>query len=349
MSVIYIGPYRQNDYIGIESSLYLRSIHQSLINKNISFYSRPYYTRQESVGDPMNNYYSGTENLPDSFIPPSTVIQHAHIEHMCIGLPGTNIAIPILSNRIAKTSRFSIVQHLNNFDHIIVGDDEEKSILIKSDIKKPVHIADSCLLDHVTDTDIINSCYDYGSLNNQQYKFMFIGEYQTNIDIINNILFAFISSFRANNNCSLNLILKGTVKNKQDLNEFSNRILRQLKVAHRLNLNVYFNELSIKDIFAALNSADCLISLNNDYNQKLYSNYIISQNKLCISYKNTNYHISPTSILSYEYNIGDYIRSVDINSLISGMSRALSDKTSKIEKHKKHNKNIGKIVCDIMS
>jgi hypothetical protein len=268
---------------------------------------------------------------------------------MCLGLPGTNIAIPILSNRIAKTSDCSIVKHLNNFHHIIVGDDEEKNILIKSDVKKPIHIADSCLLDHITDLNIINSCYDYGALNKNKYKFMFIGEYQTNTDVISNILFAFISSFRANTDCSLSLILKGTFQNKQELNEFLNRILKQLKVTHKLDINIYFNDLSIKDVFAALNTADCLLSINNDNNQKLYSNYIRSQNKLCLSYKNIDYNISPTSVISHEYNIGDYIRSVDINSLMSGMSRAFSDKTAKIEKYKKNNKNIGKIVCDIMS
>jgi len=343
MSILYIGPYRQNDYIGLESSVYLKSIHQSASNKNINLYTRPYYTRYDV--NINNSDYSNLENFSESFTFPKTLIQHAKIEHLSIQPSNTNIVIPIIFNTLFKTSKYSILQKLNYCDHIIVNDEEDKRFLIKSDIIKPIHIGDIDILNYITDLNLLNSYYNYEEIN-KKYNFMFIGEYDANIEIIHTLIFAFTSAFRSDLNVALTLVIRGNNQNKQDLEKFCQKLLQQLKIVNQPEIRLHFSELTLQDIFAALNSADCLLSFNQDYNQKLYSNYIISRNKLCLSFKNTDYYTNLNSNPIYEYAIYDMIKTVNINSLVENFIKA---KNSKIDKKKKNNDSVGKIICNLIS
>jgi len=347
MSILYIGPYRQNDYNGLESSVYLKSIQENIIHKNIKLYARPYYYRTDTQNNTDQYAYNDLENITEPIDPVNIVLQHGFTEHLSIRPSYTNIAIPILRNKIAKASKYNILHKLNYFDHIIVGDDYEKKLLIKSDIKKPIHVFYHDLSDSVNNLDILNSRYDYGPIGNKKYNFMFIGEYVPNLDIIQTIVFAFLSAFRAKSQYSLTFILKGTAQHKKDIEEFYRKILHQLKILNKIDIRFYFSPLNIKDTFAALNSADCLLSLNQDNNQKLYSNYIIRQDKICLSYKNIDYNALPCNSPSDIYHTEDTIKTIDMNSLISGLIKASDPIPPSGKKDKKnHMQPIGKIVCE---
>ncbi len=349
MSILYIGPYRQNDYNGLESSIYLKSIQTVCNHKNLQLYARPYYTRSDTSNNRDILYYQDLEYLNNQNDSINTLIQHGFVEHLSINPSYKNIAIPILRNKLSKASGYSIIQRLNYFDHIIVGDDYEKNLLIKSNIKKPIHVIYHDLSDAINDLDILNARYDYGSIGNNKYNFMFIGEYESNIDIIHTILFSFASAFRSRYKQALTVILKGTAQNKKDLEHFLQKILKQLNIVNSIDIRIYFSTLNLKDIFAALNSSDCLLCLNQDDNQKLYSNYIARQNKTCLSYKNIPHSLLPCNSPSHIYDTEDVIKTIDINGLIAGLLK-ISDSTKiNNKKDKKNNEpSIGKTVCEII-
>lgn len=345
MSILYIGPYRQNDYAGFESSIYLRSIAKSVNAKNLKLYARPYYSRVD-VGIHTNEY-DHLENLPESFSFPDTIVQHAIVDHISIQPSSNNIIIPILSNRLHKTSKYSIIQKLNYCNHIIVFDETEKNLLLKSNINRPIHICNLNLLDSISDPQIFNRYYNYGDIQ-KKYNFVFIGEYIHNLEIIQTIVFAFIIAHRRNSNIGLTLVLRGNEQNKQDIEQFNHKICQQLKIAHRPEIRLQFSELKPQDIYASLNSADCLLSFNQDYSHRLYENYILSQNKLCLSYKNTDYNINPTTNPAYEYSIYDTIKTINIDSLVNNIIQAKDKKNNKIDKKNKYD-NLGKIICNLIS
>lgn len=343
-NILYIGPYRQYNYPGILSDIYLRSIGKALSRRNKRLYSRPLYM-DPSVSLESQGIYE-FEHIPPAVTSIEGIIQHCTPEYFAINKYAKNICIPILDPKLQKASAYNCVQKLNHADSVLVGTEQQKMFLLRSNITSPIVVCDEDLTDSVTDKQS-QQAYDFGPIFNSCYNFGFIGQYDTNIQIIQKIILSFISAFRGLNRYRLVLFLRGTQQNRKELSNWYEKLLLDLHIDSSTNNNIsfVFNTLEFEQTIAALNSIECLLSLNDDWYLSFYESYILKQNKAIINRYNTEtISISPLK-LGNDYHPDDILCSVS--------SYDLAQKMFSIEqKPHNHKKNtlskIGDVVCQIL-
>jgi hypothetical protein len=349
MNTVFIGPYKQYDYLGQVSKTYLESINLALKPRNKTILARPVFI-DFSVLDESDNYvYRDIETAPENFDKPSCIIQHAPIEYLAIQRYTKNIAIPILDNRLLKMPYNQNYQKLNSFDHVLVDSEYHKALLIKSNITSPITVFDETLLD-MQICDHINKKYNLKEKTNNTFVFGFIGAYKNNIAIIQKIITSFLSSFRSVN-ATLIIVSRGTEQDKKHLDDYRTEILKRLSVINDNNIITIFNNLDTESVIASLNSFDCLLSLNDDYSQALYERYMLSQDKQIINkLAMNNIHIPPLHINDFS-DIEDIMISVSTSDLCQKMLDTHSQKnnTNRYQKNKKNKtKNLGETLCHIL-
>ena len=346
-NIVFIGPYRQYNYAGITSNMFLYSIHQALIKKSIKTYSRPLYLDMTVIQhnhDPIaNDKYKVYENMDSDIKECLAVVQHAPIEYLAVQKKWKNIAIPILDPKIYKASKYNQIQHLNGFDRIIVSSEQEKNTLFKSGINKPIDVCDENLISHTTE-DIRQKRYDFGAIHNESYNFGFIGPYLDNISIIHKAILSFIIAFRTEPQYQLYLFLRGTQQDKTDIEKFYRDTLKQLKIYHHTSIKFIFSPLDLEASIAALNSIDCLLSINDDVGCYLYENYIKKLNKNLISRANTELIQVPATVIDHRYDIDDILGSISTTDFINKLQQ--TPVTTKPNRNKTSNlSTVGEAIC----
>lgn len=349
MTTVFIGPYRQYDYIGQISKIYLESIYKTFINRKMSVIGRPLFTDNMSVIQNLGDRLNAIENIPED-IQLNGVIQHAPIEYLLIQKYTKNIAIPIIDNRISKTPYNQNYQKLNSFDSILVDNEHDKTLLIKSNITCPITVFDESFSDKDT-IEHSSKKYNLGEKIGDNFIFGFIGTYKQNISIIQKIIVSFLISFRSSSDTNLLICCKGTEQDKRDLENYYTETKQKLKIIGYDNIIFIFNSLEIESAMASLNTFDCFLSLNDDYSQYLYEKYFISSGKNLINKHNiTTIQIPPISI-NTSVDIDDLMISIPTADLCQKMTDIKNQKnnTNKHQKTKKTNsKNLGETVCHIL-
>jgi hypothetical protein len=349
MTSVFIGPYRQYDYLGQVSKTFLQSIYNVYSNKNLSFISRPLFIDHLvsiTNNDPL---FDITEDAPEN-LSLDCIIQHAPIEYMAIQKYTKNIAIPIIKNKISKMPYNQNYQKLNLFDNILVENEQDKNLLIKSNVSCPITVFDESL----SEKDIslhANKSYNLGEKINGFFVFGFIGAYKPNVSIIQKILTAFLISFRSHSNVALILFCRGTEQDKKELENYYDNLKRKLSIVEYNDVMFIFNGLDIESSIASLNNLSCLLSINDDHAQYFYEKYVTSKGISLITKYNTDNIQIPPVFIDESYDMEDTLISISTADLGQKMKDIHNQQqgSNKYQKIKKNNsKNLGETICHIL-
>lgn len=348
MTTVFIGPYRQYDYIGQVSKTYLESIHRSLLNKKMSLVSRPLFIDPGSVVEDNTLFFEKTETIPDN-LSVSTIVQHAPVEYLAIQKYVKNIAIPIIDSKLFKAPYNQNYQKLNSFDTILVENDHQKTFLIRSNIVAPIIVFDEYLSNNEI-SDHSNKKYNLGPKVDNNFIFGFIGFYRQNISVIQKIITSFLVSFRSSDDTTLLICCKGTGQDKQDLENYYQSLKKKLNVIDYDNIIFVFNSLDIESVIASLNTFNCFLSLNDDYSQNLYEKYAIGNEISIITKYSLETGGVPSLFSDESCDIEDVVMSIPTADLCKKMLDIKNQKnnSNKHQKSKKNNKNLGETVCHIL-
>ena len=346
MNLLYIGPYRQYDYMGQTSRILLHSIKEKCSYNNHKVYSRPLYIDFGSVDEKMPEYIKKDETFPSDSTNWSGIIQHMPVEFLSSQSFTKNIAIPILNNQLAKTSlNNNNFRKLNLFDHVLVENDNQKNFLLKSGITTKISVYNEEIKTDYIDHNLRNKQFDLGSLNNN-FVFAFIGSYSSNQNIIHKLIVSFLVAFRSEPKNTLFFLLKGTSEDKEELMKFYNETKQKLNILDINPVIFSFGSLQLQESIACINTCSCYLSINDDVAYNMYEKYAQSINKPIISKYNLEVTHTPGLGVGYFYDIEDVIGSINTMSLTYKLKSIQSD--NKILKNKSNNKSVGEIICNIL-
>ena len=346
MNLLYIGPYRQYDYMGQLSRISLHCIKEKLSYKNHKVYSRPVYVDQGSVDNKIPKYLSDDEFFPSEEIKWDAIIQHLPMEFLTSQQFTQNIAIPILNNQLSRTSLYNEnFKTLNHFDHILVDSDNQKNFLLKSGISTKINVYNEEIKSDYLDNSFKNKQFDLGVLDNG-FVFSFIGSYDANIQIIQKLIVSFLTAFRGEPDKVLFLLLKGTSKDREKLQQFYDNTKQQLNIINSDPILFSFGSLGLPEAVAALNTSFCYLSINNDISHTMYEKYMLSLSKMVISKYSLDITQTPVLGMNKFYDIEDIVGSINTMSLIQKLKSSITE--NKNSKNKFNNKSLGETLCDIL-
>ena len=349
MTSVFIGPYRQYDYIGQVSKTYLQSIHKTYTNKNLSFIGRPLFIDLSVATPNTDSCFDIIENVPEN-LSLNCIIQHAPIEYLAVQRYTKNIAIPIINNRVSRMPYNQNYQKLNLFDNILVENEHDKNLLIKSNISCPIAVFDESFLDKDI-SDHSNKSYTLGEKNKDTFVFGFIGAYKQNISIIQKIITSFLISFRSSDNTTLVISCRGTEQDRKELENYYDDLKKRLSLINYDHVIFIFNGLDIESVIASLNTFDCFLSINDDYSQYFYEKYMISKESSIITKHNIENIPVPSVFVDESYDIDDRLTSISTADLCQKMKDIQNQQNgnNKYKKVKKNNNSsLGETICHIL-
>jgi len=255
MSVLFIGPYRQQDGWGMAAQSYIKAVATQVRELT----SRPIFLAGNGSNQ-LDNDILGYEN---SFYHNYDIVIQKTLPH-CLFYDGRfkkNIGLFMLETN--NISNSICVQTVNQMDEVWVPSEQEKKCLIKSGITKPIK-AISQPLDIETLNKNLSYKIDFNPVVNRTFKFYFIGEYVERKNI-KDLITAFHLAFDINQPVSL--ILKTSIPGmssgeslkiiEKDLNE----VKQKLNISQRYKKEIIITEkLPYTDIIGLHNACDCLIS-----------------------------------------------------------------------------------------
>lgn len=336
MNILYIGPYRQTDYIGQVSNTHIESIKKTIKSQD-NIVTRPIYLNPSlSVKTGILN----TENIPTSMTNIDVTIQYLPIDYAAINCFSKNIYIPILDPKLNSIACSNYdYKILSCFNKILVNDDKQKFTLKAIDNNLDIEIYEESIQSEEA------ARFDFGVMQTF-YKFGFIGQCSYNKQIIQKLITSFLIASRSLNNVHLYMFLLGTDSDKLELEEFIKTTKKTAQIASYIdNISCIFGLWNGKEATAALNSIDCYISLNDDNRQYLYEKYFMSSqnSKFLISRNNTEAIEVPVTHLTSSNEYDNTLYSISTQSLIKNIQRAV---TTDKQKHKKTQlPTLGTIVC----
>ena len=307
MNILYVGPYRQNDDHGILSKLYL----QDLIASNHNITSRPVYFSAKNVERYSKNKLKYEHTIYDSY---DYLIQHCPIDMLQKhGGFSKNIAIPIFDR--SKNIKSYQVSSLRSFDKIIVDNDSDEAMLVRSGLEKNISRVTQPILE-----DLVAKLKDKRlnlGLHNSATKFYLFGNLQDHADIIQKILISFYISFRCEYGKSLILFLEEA--DKKDQLDFLNMI-KDLKGKLKIHSPdssisefVIFKNFSLEEKIAAHNTCHVFLSLGQKSTlQEQYAKYF---GNTVLNNENIE-TIDVPDYASQTYSPGDLYESIVTESLI---------------------------------
>jgi len=335
MNILYIGPYREDTEQGYISRQYLEDI---LGNYNVT--CRPIFTSNSTVQKIQENITDAEKRLQNNY---DCCIQHMTLNMLTYsGYFKHLVAIPVLpiSNKINSLSN---IDTLNRFNKIIINNDKEESLLVRSGIKSEIKNID-CPVD-IKMAETIDKKFNFG-LHNNNHKFYFIGNYKKDMEAIHKILLAFYVSFRCDITYSLIMLLEGDQQDKEHLQKTSTDIKSQLNIiSYRNPLNelYIFEPMSEYDKLILHNSCD--IFLNLQYGgSKIQKHYAEFFGNFIIDNENTDTVDIPYGNNPSGYVTEDTIESITTNSIINRMRHCAKEKNIKTPNQKSYNKTLSQFI-----
>jgi len=277
MNILYIGPYRQFDYLGQQSLSHISALKKvSETNKGIDLTCRPIFL-DPSLRCPIEQSISSYEsNIKDTY---DLIIQNLPISYLSPITETKNIAMPIVSPALYGVEKHDyLFSVLEKFNWVFL--DDSNNIKVKN---KNNHILYSYSNDESHLAKIKDKAYNIGYMNHC-YKFGFIGIYKNNTNIIYALLLCFLTAFRNNDNVVLILNLLGTENDQKEISEKYIQLKKSLKIINQIdNVHMIFNSIDATNSSIALNTFDCYISLNDDTKYSYYEKLSNKLNKTYIS------------------------------------------------------------------
>lgn len=335
MNILYIGPYRQLDYIGQVSETHIESILKTVKSSDILI-TRPLYL-DTSLSN--NKPKTATEKAISGDI--DILIQYMPIDFISIQKNIKNIVIPIINPRINNLSHDYEYKKLNWCDKILVEDDKHKHMLKLCGVKSSIEIYEEKF-----ETDNYQK-FNLDSIENN-YKFGFIGHYQNNKQIIHKIIDSFLLSARYQHNIKLYLFLRGSDQDKQDVDNYIDKMKKQLNMPIYINkIDSLFGMWNRQESLIALNSIDCFISLNDDYRQTLYEKFFtinaeMTDHKFIINRQNVQTIEVPDIYTNKSHEYKNTLNSISTTDL---SAKILSAQSSQQKNKKTDYPSLGNIIC----
>ena len=337
MNILYIGPYRQIDYVGQMANLHIDSIRASMKNTD-KLSTRPIYF-DPSLASPSSIVYD-TENTQMEHI--DVTVQYVPIDFVAIRQGFKNLAVPMIDPKLQNISQDYSYDILNSVDKIILDDDKNKTLIKNYGITAPIEMYEEKIIDSKKQKFNLDTI-------NKYYKFGFIGQYRTNKQIIQKIIHAFFLYYRNNTECKLYFFLRGSDQEKIELDQTVSQIKKDLNIPEYINcINSIFGLWNQEETLAALSSINCYISLNDDYRYLAYEKFFInsvleeSGNRFLISRQNIDCIETPIVSLSSSCEYNNSINSVHTQDLYRKISNAPN---APIKRKKAEYSSLGSIVC----
>lgn len=282
MNILYFGPYKYNDFLGICSRALIDELSQI---DEAKLYTKPIFLNNLYANRTMVNYSAYNKKLPDQNF--DYIIQHCPIDMVALdhNLSKKNIYIPICDYGI----NVDYTYNLHKFDHICVDNLTHYKIFDYLELNSS--IIDYNIPKKTNDNLKINI-----GLNRFKTKFYFIGSYQQNINILNKLIVAFILAFRDNPNVSLTLLLNED--QRESVNKSINKTISSLY--EKLNFNskippiqIITQTFSIEDLQLIHNNFDIFIDLSDEYETGLNYGLAKKYNKTLLSIQDIKSVIVP--------------------------------------------------------
>jgi hypothetical protein len=335
--------------MGQVSRITLSDIKVSMEALGHKIYSRPVYVDPLSTYNELPEYLSNQEIFPSENIEWSCIIQHLPIDFLTAQSFTKSAAIPFVNNQLIKTSKYnSKFKTLNYFNNILVTSDAQKNLLLKSDISSKIIVYNESMTasSSYLDNEIKNKQFDLG-LSDDSYVFCFIGSYSSNQQILRKLIISFLIAFRGESNKKLFLLLKGTNKDKEEIDRFYNEMRKKLKLFGVSPILFSFCSLSLPEAIAAINSSSCYLSINDDISHNIYEKYAKSTNKQTITKHSLEINQLPISDVGDMYDIEDIIGSINSMSLSQKLKSIITE-SAITNKNRTNNKSIGETICSIL-
>jgi glycosyltransferase involved in cell wall biosynthesis len=340
MNILYVGPYKQKDSMGMTSQSYIKAL---MSNSNNNITTRPIFLNGTS-SEIDQDIMSCEKSLYDYY---DVVIQHT-MPH-CLFYDGRykkNIAI--ISLETNDISNSDCIFNMNLMDEIWVASEQEKKCLTKSGVKSSIKVVSQAI-----DTDFIKANIGHRlnlhPLIENTFKFYFIGEYLERKNIAD-LVVAFNLAFEVTD--PVTLVIKSNISGSS-VNDSYKTIEKDIDtIKSKLNTNkrykkeiIITDNLSYKDTIGLHNACDCFVmpSYGESFCRSAYealvlgNTPIVTDNTGMTDYINSN---NGSIIKSYRtpvvmnnrnlfsefdiYNANEYWYKVNIYDLIDNMRSAYS-------------------------
>ena len=271
MNILYVGPYRLENDIGVESHAHIQNL---LLSKH-NVTTRPIYLNLNH-STIKSGILSCESTVYDSY---DVLIQYGPVgwlqPHQGFA---TNIAIPIMGP--ALNLREHQVSSLSRFNKIIATSQQDELRLVSSGLGNSNTITKICYPIVPASMDSIKDQKINLGVHNKSVKFYFFGNITIDADIIQKILVSFYTAFRGDYGKSLILLLDNvSEKEKKQFIETANSIKQQLRIhqyAKSITEYFMFKSLSFQEKLMIHNTCDVFLSLNtiNSTVQEEHARYL---------------------------------------------------------------------------
>lgn len=330
MNILYFGPYKYNNFLGICSRALVEEISQI---DDIKLYTKPIFVNNIFNNRTMINYSGYNRKFPDRF---DYIIQHCPIEMIScdMSLSNRHIYIPISDYAINTTTK----NYLSNFDDICVDN------LMHYKIIKNMELTPQ-LIDYNIPIKTNNISQINIGINKFKTTFYFIGQYEANINILNKLIVSFILAFRSDPTVALILML-----NEHDRESVYNSINQTIKeLCNKLNFNTEIlpiqtivQSFSLEDLYLIHNNFDIFIDLSDEYDTGLNYSLAKKYNKTILSIDELDSVVVPY-LDSYVYNTR-YKYSI----LTTSLEKKLKDHLLKFKNKQPSNYRQAKTIAEII-
>lgn len=332
-NILYLGPYKQVNYLGQCS---LRNLYEIIQSGSVNVVSKHISVDNSDLLDTSHIIPKHHESI-DNVLGIDMIIQNLPPSFMSSNLYAKNVAIPFVDPYVD----YSNSNLFTNFDMVLIDDQYSRDKIKNKNTKVEVYDQRPPI--------VLNNCntekYNFGSYSNL-YKFGFIVNYQKEITFLHKLIQSFLTTFRANNKVSLYLLVTATDKEKAELESLYEDIKKSLGMIGYDKIIFMYNNCDHMDSIRLLNSLDCYISLNSYTKYSMYEKYCTQINCAYITHRDINclnMPIMPTKTLT---DLKSKYCSPTSESISQALTQSINNQIYRNNKHT--NQTLSNIICKII-
>lgn len=316
MNILYIGPYRNQDILGILSQDIIFSLES---DNRINLYIQALIDKTIHNTKPADSILSLEKKNIFEVENYDYIIQHSTEQSVAYKSPYFNktkfIWIPILPMFFNKTILHT--ESINSFDYIFIDSEHIERMLNKNNIR------------------IYNYYNSYNTqqkinlgISHNELKFYYIAPLENNEEILKSIVTGFYMALLSNPNIKLIIYLPDVVGNKSKtdyLSHMMKTIKNNLGIKYMNKHHFIMDLCDISLVSAVHNSCDVLINLDCSGTTIGFNKYLCDQNNnLCIDYNDV--HCIPTTANNKSYEFYKQPSPISIGEVILNRSAIAEDK-----------------------
>jgi hypothetical protein len=332
-NILYLGPYKQVNYLGQCS---LRNLYEILQLESVNVVSKHISVDNSDVLDTSHIIPKHHESI-DNVSGIDMIIQNLPTSFISSNFYAKNVVIPFVDPYID----YSNSNMFSHFDMVLIDDQYSRDKIKNKHTKIEIYDQQPPI--------ILNSCntekYSLGAYSNL-YKFGFIANYQKEVTFLQKLIQSFLTTFRASNKVSLYLLVTATDQERAELESSYEDIKKSLSMIGYDKIVFMYNNCDHMDSIRFLNSLDCYISLNSYTKYSMYEKYCTQINRSYITHKDINslnMPIMPTKTVTD-------LKSKYCSPTSDSVSQALTQSLNKqiYRKNKNTNQTLSNLICKLI-